>query len=67
MSHFPPRDSTFETEEGVLDGFREVATTLWPSLRARRASSKPKPEEQPVMNQTGGSETISVDFAIFYD
>lgn len=30
--------------------------TLWPDLNARRERAAPNPEEQPVMNQTGGVE-----------
>jgi len=52
-SHTPPSFLTSETRSGVLDGLREVAITLWPARRACKARVAPKPEEQPVMNQTG--------------
>ena len=35
-----------------LEGLRAVAMTLSPRLRASRVSAAPKPELQPVMNQT---------------
>lgn len=56
----PPRFSTWETKSDVLEGARDVAITLWPFRKARRARLRPKPDEQPVMNHTGelGSDDI---------
>jgi hypothetical protein len=54
----PPNFSTSETRVGVLEGVREVAITLCPERRAQSARLAPKPEEQPVINQTGGSKDI---------
>jgi hypothetical protein len=35
--------------------------TLWPAFRAIRVSERPKPEEQPVINQTRGLEDILLE------
>ena len=60
----PPSPSTSFTSAGLLEGFREVAMTLWPALRAMCASEVPKPEEHPVMSQTRGlfGEGILIGF-----
>jgi len=51
--HFPPLRSKSAVSEGVCDGLRELAITVWPAERARWARVRPKPEgeEQPVMSQ----------------
>ena len=41
------------TRSGVEEGLREVAITWWPELRTCWARAAPKPEEQPVISQTG--------------
>lgn len=57
-SHIPPSSSTFLTSCGEEEGLREVAITLCPALRTRRARDLPKPAEQPVMSQTSGGEGV---------
>lgn len=64
-NHLPPRELIW-VYEGAEDGFRAVAMTAWPALRAWMASEAPRPVEQPVMSQTwGGVDAIlSEDFYI---
>ena len=57
----PPRDEISETSSGVLEGVRDVAITLCPAWRARRARPRPKPLEQPVMNHTDMLDTANVE------
>ncbi len=52
FSQLPPLDSNSLTSSGVFEGLRDVAITLCPAFRARRARPAPKPLEQPVMNHT---------------
>jgi hypothetical protein len=53
-SQWPWRDSMAETRWGVRRGLRDVAITRCPAERACLARERPRPEEQPVMSQTGG-------------
>ena len=64
-SQLPPFDSTSLTSSGVLEGLRDVAMTLCPEFRARRARPAPKPLEQPVINHTditGGEDENEIEF-----
>ena len=66
--HFPRpfgAEVMLSTRSGVRDGFRDVAMTLWPFARARRARERPKPEEQPVISQVEGVEGMYLDAISF--
>lgn len=65
VSQWPPRDSISETSSGVLGGLRDVAITCWLFFRACSARERPRPEEQPVINQTFGVREVDVDMLNF--